>query len=63
MKDNITIEIFIWIAGIIVALTVGSGMIEKTLTILGIPEIITFLAGWVVIISTILSIIIVVFTK
>ncbi|MFH1238029.1 MAG: hypothetical protein ABIH79_02935 [archaeon] len=63
MKNNIFIELFIWVLGTIVALTVGSGMIEKTLTILGIPEVITFIAGWVVVIGTILSAILVVFIK
>ncbi len=63
MKDNPLLGIFAWIVGAIVALVVGSGMIEKTLTVPGIPEIITFIAGWAVISATIIGTILAVFTK
>ena len=64
MKNiNIVIEIFIGIVVMIIALVVGSGMIEKTLTIPRIPEVITFIAGWVVVVGSITGTILTVFAK
>lgn len=63
MKNNAIIGIFIWIVGVIVALAVGSGMINKTLIVPGIPEIITLIAGWVVVVGAIIGTILTVFTK
>jgi len=46
-----------WIVGILVSLAVGSGMINQVLTIPGIPTIITVIAGWIVVIGAIISLI------
>jgi len=63
MKENSLIGIVTWIVGVIVALAVGSGMIEGTLAIPGIPAIITVVAGWVVVVGAILSVILAIFAK
>jgi len=63
MKENSLIGIITWIVGVLVALAVGSGMIDTTLTIPGIPEIITIVAGWVVVVGAILSVILAIFAK
>jgi len=63
MEDNIMVGVFVWIVGIIVALVVGSGMIEKTLTVQGITPTITVIAGWIVVIGAIISVILAVFVK
>ena len=63
MKDNTLLGILIWITGTIIALTVGSGMVDKTLTVSGIPEVITLIAGWVVVVGAIICVILAVFTK
>ena len=63
MKENSLIGIITWIVGVLVALAVGSGMIDSTLTIPGIPGIITIVAGWVVVIGAILSVILAIFAK
>jgi hypothetical protein len=63
MADNTIVGIFAWVVGVIVALAVGSGMIDSTLMIPGIPEIITVVAGWVVVIGAIISVILAVFKK
>ncbi len=59
--------IIAWIVGILVSLAVGSGMIDKTLTIPGISTIgsgiIVVIAGWIVVIGAIISIIMVIFGK
>ena len=67
MEGNNLVGILTWIVGIIVALAVGSGMINGVLTVPGVSEIgsniILKIAGWVVIIGAILSIILAVFNK
>jgi hypothetical protein len=63
MKENSLIAIITWIVGVLVALAVGSGMISETLAIPGIPPIITVVAGWVVVVGAILSVILAIFSK
>jgi len=46
-----------WLTGILVSLAVGFGMINEVLTIPSIPEIVTVVAGWIVVILTIASIV------
>ncbi len=57
------VNVLIWFVGLIVALAVGSGMIDETLTIPIIPSIITVITGWVVVIGAILSLILSVFDR
>ena len=67
MGKNNLVGILMWIVGVIVALAVGSGMIDKTLTVPGISEIgsgiIVVIAGYVVVIGAILSLILAIFDK
>jgi len=63
MKENSLVGIITWIVGVLVALAVGSGMIDGTLSIPGIPTIITIVAGWVVVVGAILSVILAIFAK
>ncbi len=44
-----------WLTGVIVSLAVGFAMIDGVLTIRWIPEIVTIVAGWIVVITTLLS--------
>ena len=46
----------IWLAGILVSLAVGFGMTDRTLKIPFIADIITIVAGWIVIILTLLGV-------
>ena len=59
--------ILAWIVGILVSLAVGSGMINKVLTVPGISSIgngiIVVIAGWIVVIGAIVSIIMAIFGK
>jgi hypothetical protein len=57
------ISILIWFVGIIVTLSVGAGMVKGTLNILPIPLIVTQVAGWTVIVISIISVILSVFSK
>jgi purine-cytosine permease-like protein len=52
-----------WIVGILVSLAVGSGMIKNVLTIPYIPNLITQIAGWIVVIGVIIAIIAAIFDK
>ena len=63
MKEGNLVGILVWIVGVISALAVGSGMIDGTLVIPAIPAIITVVAGWVVVIGAIISLILAIFSK
>lgn len=62
MENNL-VGILTWIVGVLVSLAVGSGMIKETLLVPGIPAIITIIAGWVVVIGAIVSVILSIFNK
>jgi hypothetical protein len=60
MLDNIDknvgfITFLFWLVGFLVGLSVGFGMIDGVLSIRFIPDIITILAGWIVVIFTLLG--------
>lgn len=61
--DNSLIGLLTWIVGILVSLAVGSGMINGPLEIPGIPAVITMIAGWVVVVGAILSLILAIFNR
>ena len=63
MKENNLIGILTWIVGVLVSLAVGSGMIDGRLPIPGIPAVITTIAGWVVVVGAIISVILAIFSK
>jgi hypothetical protein len=63
-KNRFSFSAFLaWIVGILVSLAVGSGMISKILTIPFIPTIITVIAGWIVVIGAIISVIAAIFNR
>ena len=63
MNENNLMGIIVWIVGIIVALAVGSGMIDQTLMIPGMPGIITIVSGWVVVVGAVVSVILAILNK
>lgn len=46
-----------WLTGILVSLAVGFGMIDATLVVRWIPNVVTVVAGWIVVVLTIASIV------
>jgi len=46
-----------WLTGVLVSLAVGFGMVDGVLSIRWIPEVVTMVAGWIVVIGTVLSVI------
>jgi len=63
MQENNLTGILIWIVGVIISLTVGSAMINQTLLVPMIPVIVTIVSGWIVIIGSITSVILMIFNK
>jgi len=51
------IGVLMWLVGVIVSLAVGFGMTSGTLTVPYIPEIIVSIAGWVVVVATLLGVV------
>jgi hypothetical protein len=57
MAKSKTLAIVSWITATLVSLAVAFGMISLTLVIPFIPDTVTQIAGWIVVIGTIISII------
>jgi len=51
------INFIVWLTGILVSLAVGFGMTDGVLTVRWIPLTATIVAGWVVVILTVLGVI------
>lgn len=49
------IGFIIWVSGVLVALSVGFGMVDGILTVRFIPASMTIAVGWIVIVLTIIS--------
>ncbi len=56
-KSSTVLNFVAWLTGILVSLAVGFGMIGETLIIPFIPSTITVIAGYVVVITTGISVI------
>lgn len=56
-KSSAVLNFVAWLTGILVSLAVGFGMIGGTLIIPFIPSMITVIAGYVVVITTGISVI------
>jgi hypothetical protein len=55
--------IITWIVGILVSLAVGFGMIGETLTVPFLPMMLTVVAGWIVVIGAVISVVMALFGK
>lgn len=49
------VSLVAWVTGLLVALAVGFGMVDGTLTIPGIHSVITEVAGWIVVVLALLG--------
>jgi len=56
-KGSKVLNFIAWLTGVLVSLAVGFGMIDKVLYIKWIPEIITVIAGWIVVVITVIGVI------
>lgn len=50
-------NLLVWLTGVLVSLAVGSGMINQVLVVGWIPEIVTVVAGWIVVVSALLGVV------
>ena len=62
-KNASLLGVITWIVGVLVSLAVGSGMIQGILAVPGIPGVVTVIAGWVVVVGAIISVIMAVVGK
>lgn len=60
---RVLLQLILWITGVLVALAVGFGMIDGVLGVRFIPVAITAVAGWIVVVLTVLSVILVFFDR
>jgi|TARA_B100001971_G_C17780437_1_gene329478 hypothetical protein len=51
------VNLAVWLTGILVSLAVGFGMTDGVLAVRWIPEVVTQVAGWIVIILTLISVV------
>ncbi|MAG02724.1 hypothetical protein CMI42_05280 [Candidatus Pacearchaeota archaeon] len=51
------VNLAVWLTGVLVSLAVGFGMTDSVLTVRWIPLVVTQVAGWIVIILTLVSVI------
>ncbi len=54
-KVNSLLNFVMWLTGVLVALAVGFGMTGGTLTVQYVPLVVTQVAGWIVVATTLLS--------
>jgi len=52
-----------WLTGVLVSLAVAFAMTAGTLTIPYIPDMVTVVAGWIVVVTTVLSVVLAIFNK
>lgn len=57
------VNIAAWLTGVLVSLAVGFGMIDSVLYVRFIPTVVTVIAGWLVVILTLISIILAIANK
>ena len=46
-----------WLTGVLVSLAVGFGMADGTLVVRWIPDVVTHVAGWIVVVLTLISVV------
>jgi hypothetical protein len=51
------VNFVVWLTGVIVALAVGFGLVDGVLAIRWIPSVVTMVAGWVVVVLTVLGVV------
>ena len=54
---SVLVNLAVWLTGVLVSLAVGFGMVDGVLNIRWIPISVTVVAGWVVVILTLVSLI------
>lgn len=65
MKDfsGNLLKVLLWITGVLVSLAVGFGMTDGVLTVRYLPVQVTAIIGWIIVVTTLLSMILAFFNK
>ena len=63
LKESALLSFVTWLSGVILPLIVGAGMIQKVLVIQLIPAILTQIAGWLMVIVAIISVLLAIFER
>jgi len=53
-----SLNFIVWLTGVVVSLAVAFGMIDGVLSIRWIPHIVMIIFGWIVVVTTLISVII-----
>jgi|TARA_B100001079_G_C16006911_1_gene338558 hypothetical protein len=56
-KGSQILNFVAWLTGVLVSLAVGFAMIDGVLMIRWIPTVVTMLAGWIVVITTVIGVV------
>jgi len=59
-QKNSLVNGVLWLVGILVALAVGFGMTSKLLVVPYIPEVVTIIAGWIIVVGTVIGAVLVI---
>jgi len=51
------VNLAVWLTGVLVSLAVGFGMINRVLTVPYVSSTVTMVAGWVVVVLTLVSVV------
>ena len=63
-KQSSTVLNFVaWFTGVVVSLAVGFGMVDGVLAIRWIPDIVTVVVGWIVVLTTLLGVVLALLKK
>lgn len=57
VKNPKFLSFIAWLTGVLVSLAVGFAMVDQVLYIWWVPILITQIAGWIVIVTTVVSVI------
>ena len=57
------VNLAVWLTGVLVSLAVGFGMIDGVLGVRWVPGSVTVIAGWVVVVLTLVSVVLAIIDK
>jgi hypothetical protein len=62
-NNSMVMNLLAWVTGVLVSLSVGFAMIDGILAVRYIPEIVTMIAGYVVVITTLVGVVLAILKK
>jgi len=62
-QGGMVLHFIAWLTGVLVSLAVGFGMVDGVLSIRWIPNVVTVIVGWVVVVTTLVSLVLAIIRK